>query len=162
MESRSNIEQPTIKCKNHLNMDADYQFLKKGTPKAFYLCIDCYDDFDESEEDYSIVEISSQNVENLAKQIKSLVDKNKNYKNRISSWIKQRNDEFKKLIEKASRALIDLINTTSENFLNYFDGFSSSNFISNYDSFINQINQLEGLLNEHGKEFNDQSYMIRE
>jgi len=149
------------RCQNHTDIEADYQFWKKGTKDSIYICIDCYDSFPYNFNDYSITEISTKNINNLEAKIDDIIADTKQFKLEISKLILNINETFKKMVEKTAKSLIKLIESSANKFYKKFDNFSNSNFITNYDGYIKEMESLKNLFNDQGKGFSDECYKIR-
>jgi len=150
-----------IKCISHPNIDATYQFILKGKPEAKYLCIDCYDLFEDDKYKYSITEISKQNIENLKSKIKSLIEDNERKKRTIANIIDKRYEMFIRQINRASNALIDLIKSCADEYITKIKKFEESNYIANYECFISKSNELMDILNDKGDGFTDKHLIKR-
>jgi len=149
------------KCQNHSDVEAVYMFSKKGTPELFYLCLECQDCFDGNMNEYQITEISNQNIENLKEYIIRVQEELKKKKKTISTFIANREKDFKKMVEKVKTSLIELVELSAKKYFESFKGFEASKFITNLDGYLSQADMLMKTLTDQGNGFDNECLMVR-
>ncbi len=127
-----------------------------------FLCKECREDFDDISGTYSETVISKKSIEDLENKIEKLGEELEENKNKIANLISNKNQELIKMVKKSTNILIEVVEKASSDFIEKIENDTESNFLTNYENYIEKLDGLKYFLEDEGQTFSIESEIARD